>query len=124
MARGLFPYPHQAELRRLAVRRIAQNDRAAYRALIAAIRRFDSRRALAHISVSTLVVTGERDRTVPRARQRELAAGIRGARWEVVRDSGHATPLDQADAFNALLASFISGIRSQPRSPAVRPAAH
>ncbi len=109
VARGLFPYPHQAELRRLAAQRIVGNDRAAYRASIAAIRRFDSRRDLKRIIAPTLVITGERDRTVPRRRQRELAGGIRGARWEIIRDSGHATPLDQAEAYNDLLASFLKG---------------
>jgi pimeloyl-ACP methyl ester carboxylesterase len=109
VADGLFPYPSQAELNRLTVQRLMGNDRAAYRASIAAIRRFDSRRNLARIATPTLVVTGDRDGTVPRARQRELAFGIDGARWEVVRDSGHATPVDQPDVYNALVMSFIAG---------------
>lgn len=107
VAAELFPYPHQAELRRLTVQRLAGNEPAAYRASIAAIRRFDSRRDLGRIASPTLVVSGDRDRTVPRSRQRELACGIRGARWEIVRDSGHATPIDQADVYNALLAAFL-----------------
>lgn len=107
VARSLFPYPHQAELRRYAAQRLAQNDRAAYRASIAAIRRFDSRRHLGRIACPALIITGDRDRTVPFSRQRELAHGIRGARWEIVRDSGHATPIDQPDAFNSLLRAFL-----------------
>ena len=107
VARGLFPHPHQAELRHLTARRLIENDPAAYRASIAAIRRFDSRRELSRIASPTLVVTGERDGTVARARQRELANGIRGARWEVIRNSGHATPIDQPDVYNALLRSFL-----------------
>jgi pimeloyl-ACP methyl ester carboxylesterase len=39
--------------------------------------------------------------------QRRLAQSIPGARWEIVRDSGHATPIDQPEAYNALLASFF-----------------
>ena len=107
VARRLFPYPQQAELRRYAAQRLAQNDRAAYRASVAAIRRFDSRRHLGRIAGPALIVTGDRDRTVPFSRQRELAHGIRGARWEIVRDSGHATPIDQPDAFNSLLCAFL-----------------
>jgi pimeloyl-ACP methyl ester carboxylesterase len=111
VADRLFPYPHQAELRRLTARRIAGNDRAAYRATIAAIRRFDSRRDLRRIRASTLVVTGDRDDTVPRARQGELARSIHAARWEIVRDSGHATPIDQPDAYNELVAGFLKSLR-------------
>ncbi len=112
VAAGLFPYPHQAELRRLAAQRVAGNDRAAYRTSIAAIRRFDSRRDLGRIACPTLVVTGDRDQTVPRGRQRELARGIPGARWEIMRDSGHATPIDQPDAYNALLLAFFQNTES------------
>jgi pimeloyl-ACP methyl ester carboxylesterase len=107
VADSLFPRPHQADLRRVTVQRIAGNDRAAYRASLAAIRRFDARPALRRIDVPTLVVTGERDATVPRDRQRRLARGIRGARWEIVRDSGHGTPIDQHEVYNALLESFL-----------------
>ena len=112
VARGLFPYPHQAELRRLTVQRLLQNDRAAYRASIGAIRRFDSRRKLDRIASPTLVVTGDRDRTVPISRQRELAHGICDAQWETVRDSGHATPIDQPDIYNALVLSFLQSGRA------------
>lgn len=112
IARGLFPQPHQAEMRRLAVQRIMTNDRAAYRAAIIAIRDFDSRRSLHRVTCPTLVVTGESDSTVPRARQRELAGGIRDARWEIIRDSGHATPIDQPAAFNALLRAFLRDSRA------------
>ncbi|HLF27375.1 MAG TPA: alpha/beta hydrolase [Anaerolineae bacterium] len=110
VAQGLFPYPHQVELRRLTVQRLTQNERAAYRASLAAVRRFDSRRALARITCPTLIITGERDRTVPRSRQGELACGIRGARWEIIRDSGHATPIDQPEIYNRLLLSAFDQV--------------
>jgi pimeloyl-ACP methyl ester carboxylesterase len=108
VAAGLFPLPHQIELRRLAAQRLADNDRQAYRASIAAIRRFDSRRDLHRVTHPTLVVTGDRDNTIPCDRQRDLAQRIRHARWEVIRDSGHATPIDQPEIYNALLASFLA----------------
>ena len=110
VAKSLFPFPHQAALRHTAAARIAANDRAAYRSSIAAIRRFDSRRRLHRITCPTLIVSGDRDRTVPRSLQSRLAQGIPGARWEIVRDSGHATPIDQPDAYNALLESFLSDV--------------
>lgn len=108
VAAGLFPLPHQVELRRLAAQRLADNDRRAYRASIAAIRRFDSRRDVHRIARPTLIVTGDRDDTIPRERQRDLAWRIHHARWEVIRDSGHATPIDQPDIYNELLVSFLT----------------
>jgi pimeloyl-ACP methyl ester carboxylesterase len=111
VANGLFPYEDQSEIRRLAIDRLAQNDRQAYRATIKAIRRFDVRRQLQNINAPTLVVSGDRDRTIPLALQRKLVRHIPQARWEVVRDSGHATPLDQPDRYNTLLQSFIHADR-------------
>ena len=44
--------------------------------------------------------------------------------WEVIRDSGYATPLDQPDVYNALLASFITAVRQdRARQLAVWPEA-
>jgi pimeloyl-ACP methyl ester carboxylesterase len=77
VARSLFPFPEQAELRRLTAARIAANDPAAYRASIAAIRRFDSRRRLCQITRPTLIVTGDRDRSVPRSLQRPWRRAFR-----------------------------------------------
>jgi len=45
--------------------------------------------------------------------QRRLAQGIPGAHWEIVRDSGRATPVDQPDIYNALLGSFFSGVHAR-----------
>jgi pimeloyl-ACP methyl ester carboxylesterase len=107
VAHSLFPRADQIEIRRLAADRLIQNDRHAYRATINAIRRFDVRRQLHSIHIPSLIISGDRDRTIPLSLQRRLARDIPHARWEVIRDSGHATPLDQPDRYNALLQSFI-----------------
>ena len=107
IARDLFPRPDQAVLRDEVLNRIGVNDVLSYRYLVDAIRRFDSRSQLDRIAASTLLVTGDRDAVVPRGCQQQLARGIRKVRWHFVRDSGHATPVDQPEEFNRVVLKFL-----------------
>jgi 3-oxoadipate enol-lactonase len=107
VARDLFPRPDQAALRAEVLARIGVNDVASYRHLVDAIRRFDSRPQLDRIAASTLLITGNRDAVVPRSCQQQLARGIRKVQWHIVRDSGHATPVDQPEEFNRVVLEFL-----------------
>lgn len=107
VAHDLFPKPDQAALRDEVLSRSGVNDVASYRYLVDAIRRFDSRAQLDRIAASTLLITGDRDAVVPRGCQRQLARGIRKVRWHIVRDSGHATPVDQPEEFNRVVLEFL-----------------
>jgi len=80
---------------------------ASYRYLVDAIRRFDSRSQLDRIAAATLLVTGERDAVVPRGCQQQLVRGIRKIQWHIVRDSGHATPVDQPEEFNRVVLKYL-----------------
>jgi 3-oxoadipate enol-lactonase len=108
VARGVFPHPEQDALRQMAADRLRANDPAAYRTTMRAALRFDGRRDLARIRVPALVVAGAEDATVHLAAKKALADGIPGARFEVVPNSGHATPVDRPDVFNDLLVDFLS----------------
>lgn len=110
VAGGLFPRPDQAELRRLAVQRIAENSRSNYLKAVTAILRFDLRQQLDQIAAPMLVVAGDQDRTVPLAAKRRLAAAVPNARLEVIAGSRHATPLDAPDRFNRLLLDFLAEV--------------
>jgi 3-oxoadipate enol-lactonase len=107
VARDLFPRPDQAALRDEVLSRIGVNDVASYRYLVDAVRRFDSRAQLDRIAASTLLITGDRDAVVPRGCQQQLARGIRQVQWHIVRDSGHATPVDQPEEFNRVALEFL-----------------
>jgi pimeloyl-ACP methyl ester carboxylesterase len=72
-----------------------------------ALAAFDARARLAAIRCPTLVVAGDRDRTVPRAAAEALARGIPNARLVVIADSGHATPWDQPAAFSRAVLDFV-----------------
>jgi 3-oxoadipate enol-lactonase len=107
VARDLFPKPEQAQWRDEVLKRSSTNDVTSYRYLVDAIRRFDSRRHLDRIRAPTLVITGARDAVVPRGCQQQLVRGIPHVQWRIVRDSGHATPIDQPEEFNRLVLEFL-----------------
>ena len=107
VADRLFPRPEQAALRRETAQRIAANDVRAYRATLWAIARFDVRDRLGEIRCPTLVVAGDEDSTVPLASKRLLAERIPGSRLEIIAASGHATPVDQPEAFNRVMLRFL-----------------
>jgi pimeloyl-ACP methyl ester carboxylesterase len=110
VADRLFPWPEQAALRRETAQRIAGNDLRAYRATLWAIARFDGRSRLDQIACPTLVVAGDRDTTVPLAAKRLLAEHIPNSRLEIVAGSGHATPIDQPEAFNRVMLRFLETV--------------
>jgi len=108
VAAGLFPESEQELLRQAAAERIASNPRGAYLRAIWAATRFDIRDRLNEINIPTLVVAGELDTTVSMNAKKELASHIPGAQLVVIPDSGHATPIDAAEAFNRTLLDFLS----------------
>jgi pimeloyl-ACP methyl ester carboxylesterase len=64
-------------------------------------------RRLHEIRVPTLVVSGDRDMTVPVRDQRALAEGISGSKHITLTGGGHALTIDRADEFNQLLLDFL-----------------
>jgi 3-oxoadipate enol-lactonase len=112
VAREAFPGADQAPLRQAAAARLAQNSRRSYLGCLAAVLAFDVRRQLGDIGCPTLVVAGDRDRTVPHAAKVLLARSISGARLAVVEDSGHVTQYDQPVVFNALLLEHMDRVAS------------
>jgi len=107
VAADLFPKPDQAAIRSAVLERVGSNDLTSYRYLIGAIRRFDSRPQLKRIQTPTLLITGDRDNVIPRGCQQQLVRGIRNIKWHIVRDSGHATPIDQPEEFNRVVLDFL-----------------
>lgn len=69
---------------------------------------FDVMDRLSEIKVPTLVVGGSEDRMAPQKFADFLAKAIPGARLEVIGPSGHYPMVEQEDAFNRCLESFLS----------------
>ena len=120
LASGLFPRPDQAPLRELAAARLSSNSKQNYIRAAQAIARFNVLKRLSEIRADTLIVVGERDRTVPYQAACQLKEGIPGARLKVVADSGHATPIDAADEFNRVLVGFLHQVEAEATESVVR----
>ena len=67
----------------------------------------DYRSRLGQVTAKTLVVVGSNDKANQQA-ARDLAAGIPGARLEVIPGAGHQPNVETPDAFNALVWPFLS----------------
>ena len=67
----------------------------------------DSTGRLASLALPTLVLVGEEDRISTTEEMRGFAAEIPGAEFVVIEDSGHLTPVEQAERFNAALLAFL-----------------
>jgi pimeloyl-ACP methyl ester carboxylesterase len=71
--------------------------------------RADARPLLARITCPTLVVVGREDALTPPEMAREIAAGIPGAKLEIVPDCGHLSTLERPEAVNRALRAWLTG---------------
>ncbi|MHB0939173.1 MAG: alpha/beta fold hydrolase [Armatimonadota bacterium] len=62
------------------------------------------------IQAPTLVVCGDEDTVSPCDGMRQLASRIPGARFQVIPQAGHLSPLEQPAAFNALVRDFLESL--------------
>lgn len=108
LSKRLFPKPEQEALREQFVERWAMNDRDAYLAALRAIVGWGVMERIGEIRCPVLVVSGDRDYT-PRDVKEAYTARIPGARFLLIEDSGHATPIDQAGPFNRMVLDFLGG---------------
>jgi len=80
---------------------------ATYRKAVQLLTTFDGRRNLKSISVPALLIAGSDDKTAPPEVMQRMAKEIHGTEFVVLRGCGHLGPMDQPDAFNAVLESFL-----------------
>ncbi|MGI9464561.1 MAG: alpha/beta fold hydrolase [Aestuariivirgaceae bacterium] len=81
-----------------------------YRATVALLTTFDLRADLANIAVPVLVIAGEQDRMTPPQMMERMALRIPGARFELMKDTGHLAPMEKPIEFNSLVESFVGEI--------------
>ncbi|WP_213876303.1 alpha/beta hydrolase [Pseudomonas sp. dw_358] len=107
LGKNLFPRPEQADLRRKVAERWARNDPRAYRASFDAIVGWGVQERLSRIICPTLIISADHDYT-PVALKEHHVTLIAGARLVVIKDSRHATPLDQPQRLNQTLLDFLA----------------
>jgi pimeloyl-ACP methyl ester carboxylesterase len=95
------------------VRRIgsAQTPDGIIGALEAMRDRPDSTPLLGQIAVPALVVVGAEDGLTPPALAQTLAAALPDGRLAVIEGAGHLASLEQPEAFNAAVGSFVQALR-------------
>lgn len=106
LAHTLFVKPEQDDLRRMFVRRWAQNDKQAYLQAMDAIMRWSVADRLGRIPTPTLLVSSDEDYT-PVTAKRRMAARMPNAEVAVVGDARHALPVERPAAFNATVEAFL-----------------
>jgi len=78
-----------------------------YRQAVALLTTFDRRALLPEIRVPTLLIAGSDDKTAPASVMQRMAARIPGAEFVALEACGHFGPMDQPEAFNAVLLDFL-----------------
>ena len=63
---------------------------------------------LGAVTAPTLVIVGAEDAATPVEKAEAVAAGIRGARLEVVPDAGHSSTIEQPERVTTLLRDFLA----------------
>ncbi|MEO0422461.1 MAG: alpha/beta hydrolase [Pseudomonadota bacterium] len=104
--RHCFPEPHQQALREEMTRRHLRNHKPSYLAAIQALAGWSVAPRLRELQMPVLVVSGDKDFVPPEDRM-AMVRQLRKAHFELVKDSRHATPYDQATVFNDLVLSFL-----------------
>lgn len=78
-----------------------------YRKAVAMLTTFDRRALLPQIGVPTLVLSGSDDMVAPAKMMERMAQKIPGAEYVCLPGCGHLGPMDQPEAFNTALLSFL-----------------
>jgi 3-oxoadipate enol-lactonase len=71
----------------------------------------DYRNLLNRITSPTLVICGDKDAVAPPSFGQEIAAGIAGARLEIIAGAGHVANADAPERFNQILRAFLEQTR-------------
>ena len=107
LCKKLFSRDDQEELRQTFIERWAENDKQAYLSSLATVPTWNLEHRLSSITCPTCLISGEHD-FFPLALKEAYAKKMPDARLVVIPNSGHFTPMDEPEQFNAALMSFLS----------------
>lgn len=106
VGKALFPNPEQLPHVTAFTESIARVDRTTYLKLLDAINNFDLVDDLSSLAMPVLIITGDQDYT-PVSYKEAYASLIPSAQLEVVTNSRHGTPIDQAETCSTLINNFL-----------------
>ena len=96
----------------IARRSMAAVPEATYRAAIACLVTFDRRDALSGYTMPVLVLAGETDSNAPAPMMEKMAGRIPGADYVCMPGTGHLGNLEDPEAFNEAVGSFLGRWRA------------
>ena len=102
-----------ASARRQLWNSIAALHKESYLKTIEASLSFDRSNEVERISVPTLLLYGEHDRLTPPTIGEALSERIIGSEFQVIKNAGHLSNIEQPDIFNTKLLDFL--VRHSPR---------
>ncbi|MBR9814642.1 alpha/beta fold hydrolase [bacterium] len=103
----LFPHPHQGDLRQRMTTRYGALPRWVYLQSLRALASWSVVTRLSELTMPVLLVGAEHDYFPPADTER-FAAALPNCRLHWMAGSRHATPVDAAPEFNALVRQFIA----------------
>jgi 3-oxoadipate enol-lactonase len=68
---------------------------------------------LPSITVPTLIICGRQDTVTPLEKSEDMNRQINGSQLRVIENAGHVSNLEQPEAFNKHLQSFLSGLKAE-----------
>jgi len=106
VSKWLFPKPNQEEMRKKFSSRWAENDPKSYLETLRGMVGWSVSARLEQIKCPVISITADKDYT-PIALKKEYVSRLPNAELAVIQDSRHGTPVDQPEAFNEVLHSFL-----------------
>ena len=97
-----------------AVASMSRISAAGLRAAIECVPSHDVQARLGEIAAPTLVLVGERDEETPLPYAEALAAGIAGARLQIIPAAGHISNLEEPEAVNIALREHLDAAEAGP----------
>lgn len=86
---------------------LRRNESTIYRAVNGVLERASVEHELGRVTAPTLVMRGSEDMAIARERAMRLQQGIRDARYVEIPHAGHSLTLEQPEAVNTALATFL-----------------
>ncbi len=80
-----------------------------YAACCEAVAGHNVRARLSQITAPTLVIAGAQDRAIPPTQGEAIAAGVAGAKLQILDPAAHIASAERADTVNALIAQHLNG---------------
>ncbi len=108
VAHRIFPNDDKSLFRVMLAESIKQANPRVYRRAMLALARFDGRELARRITNPVLVVSGEKDTTVPIYLQKRLVELLPNSGHVIIQGVGHALPVEQPQLFNQVMLSFYA----------------